>query len=240
MAPNKFEKKAKDVLERRTIAPSQDAWTQLNNKLEQSDKKRKLSVWWIGVAATLVGVMLAITLFNKEEVMPENTIVNQEKDQKSKEQPTVIKNKIEDKVEENFENTPLVNTNDEVETSKLKTETPKTLVTNKKKQTQQYLTTVSPKNKEKSNAQLIHQMPENTVAEVSEEQINLDEANQLLENAMNQFSADDYKNVTEKINANDLLEEAEMTSEKSLKHRLFHVVKSGYETVKSTVVSSDN
>merc|ERR1712173_209061 len=133
MAPNKFEKKAKDVLERRTITPSQDAWTQLNNKLEQSDKKRKLSVWWIGVAATLVGVMLAITLFNKEEVMPENTIVNQEKDQKSKEQPTIIKNKIEDKVGENLENTPLVNTNDEVETSKLKTEKPKTSVANKQK-----------------------------------------------------------------------------------------------------------
>jgi len=240
MALNKFEKKAKDVLERRTIAPSIDAWTHLNNKLEQSDKKRKLSVWWLGVAATLVGVILAITLFNKEEVLPENTIVNQEKDQKSKEQPTITKNKIEDKVEENFENTPLVNTKDEVETSKLKTETPKTLVTNKKKKPEQHLTAVNPKNKEKSNDQLINQMSENTVAEVSKEQIDLDEANQLLENAMNQFSADDYKNVTEKINANDLLEEVEMTSEKSLKHRLFHVVKSGYETVKSTVVSSDN
>lgn len=240
MAPNKFEKKAKDVLERRTIAPSQDAWTQLNNKLEQSDKKRKLSVWWIGVAATLVGVMLAITLFNKEEVMPENTIVNQEKDQKSKEQPTIIKNKIEDKVEENFENTPLVNTNDEVETSKLKTEKPKTSVANKQKKPEQFLAAVNPKNKEENNNQLNNQISENTVAEVSKEQPSLDEANQLLENAMNQFSADDYKNVTEKINANDLLEEAEMTSEKSLKHRLFHVVKSGYETVKSTVVSSDN
>ncbi|WP_417557724.1 hypothetical protein [Mesoflavibacter zeaxanthinifaciens] len=240
MAPNKFEKKAKDVLERRTIAPSKDAWAQLNNKLEQSDKKRKLSVWWIGVAATLVGVMLAITLFNKEEVLPENTIVNQEKKQQNKEKPTITKNKIKDKVEENLENKPLVNVNEESENSKLKTETPKTLVTKKKKQTQQYLAVASTKNIEENNNQLSSQISENTVAEVSEEQTNLDEANQLLENAMNQFSADDYKNVTEKINANDLLEEVEMTSEKSLKHRLFHVVKSGYETVKSTVVSSDN
>ncbi|WP_027881095.1 hypothetical protein [Mesoflavibacter zeaxanthinifaciens] len=236
MAPNKFEKKAKDVLERRAIAPSKDAWTQLNNKLEQSDKKRKLSVWWLGVAATLVGVMLAITLFNKEEVLPENTIVNQEKNQQNKEKPTITKNKIE----ENLENKPLVNVNEESENSKLKTEAPKTLITNKKKKPEQHLATVNHKNKEENNNQLINQISENIVAEVSEEQINLDEANQLLENAMNQFSADDYKNVTEKINANDLLEEVEMTSEKSLKHRLFHVVKSGYETVKSTVVSSDN
>lgn len=236
MAPNKFEKKAKDVLERRAIAPSKDAWTQLNNKLEQSDKKRKLSVWWLGVAATLVGVMLAITLFNKEEVLPENTIVNQEKNQQNKEKPTITKNKIE----ENLENKPLVNVNEESENSKLKTEAPKTLITNKKKKPEQHLATVNHKNKEENNNQLSSQISENIVAEVSEEQINLDEANQLLENAMNQFSADDYKNVTEKINANDLLEEVEMTSEKSLKHRLFHVVKSGYETVKSTVVSSDN
>ena len=240
MAPNKFEKKAKDVLERRTIAPSKDAWAQLNNKLEQSDKKRKLSVWWLGVAATLVGVMLAITLFNKAEVLPENTIVNQEKNQQSKEQPTITKNKIEDIIEENLENKPLVNVNEESENSKLKTETPKTLVTNKKKKTEQYLATVSHKNKEENNNHLSSQISENTVVEVSKKQTNLDEANQLLENAMNQFSADDYKNVTEKINANDLLEEVEMTSEKSLKHRLFYVVKSGYETVKSTVVSSDN
>ena len=240
MAPNKFEKKAKDVLERRTIAPSKDAWVQLNNKLEQSDKKRKLSVWWLGVAATLVGVMLAITLFNKAEVLPENTIVNQEKNQQSKEQPTITKNKIKDMVEENLENKPLVNVNEESENSKLKTETPKTLVTNKKKKPEQYLAVASTKNIEENNNQLSSQISENTVAEVSEEQTNLDEANQLLENAMNQFSADDYKNVTEKINANDLLEEVEMTSEKSLKHRLFYVVKSGYETVKSTVVSSDN
>ena len=240
MAPNKFEKKAKDVLERRTIAPSKDAWTQLNNKLEQSDKKRKLSVWWLGVAATLVGVMLAITLFNKEEVLPENTIVNQEKNQQNKEKPTITKNKIEDKIEENLENKPLVNVNEESENSKLKTEAPKTLITNKKKKPELHLATVNHKNKEENNNQLSSQISENTVAEVSKEQINLDEANQLLENAMNQFSVDDYKNVTEKINANDLLEEVEMTSEKSLKHRLFHVVKSGYETVKSTVVSSDN
>ncbi|WP_370226661.1 hypothetical protein [Mesoflavibacter sp.] len=240
MAPNKFEKKAKDVLERRTIAPSKDAWAQLNNKLEQSDKKRKLSVWWLGVAATLVGVMLAITLFNKEEVLPENTIVNQEKNQQNKEKPTITKNKIEDKIEENLENKPLVNVNEESENSKLKTEAPKTLITNKKKKPEQHLATVNHKNKEENNNQLINQISENIVAEVSKEQINLDEANQLLENAMNQFSVDDYKNVTEKINANDLLEEVEMTSEKSLKHRLFHVVKSGYETVKSTVVSSDN
>ena len=145
-----------------------------------------------------------------------------------------------DKVGENLENTPLVNTNDEVETSKLKTEKPKTSVANKQKKLEQYLAAVNPKNKEENNNQLNNQISENTVAEVSKEQPSLDEANQLLENAMNQFSADDYKNVTEKINANDLLEEVEMTSEKSLKHRLFHVVKSGYETVKSTVVSNDN
>lgn len=240
MAPNKFEKKAKDVLERRTITPSQDAWAQLNKKLEQSEKKRKLSVWWIGLAATLVGIMLAITLFNKEEAMPENTIVNQEKDKQSKEQSTITKNKIEDKVEENLEHTPIVNANIKVETSKLKTEQPNTSIINKKKKTAQYLAKVNPKHKEENKHQLSNQKLENKVAEVSKEQPTLDEANQLLEKAINQFSADDYKNVTEKINANDLLEEAEMTSEKSLKHRLFHVVKSGYETVKSTVVSSGN
>ena len=65
------------------------------------------------------------------------------------------------------------------------------------------------------------------------------EADKLLEQALNQFKVEKYHTVTNQINAEDLLEEVEMASEKSLKHRLFHVVKSGYETVKSTVVSND-
>ncbi|WGD35266.1 hypothetical protein [Olleya sp. YS] len=60
MAPNKFEKQLKDTLEGRTIAPSQKAWSQLDTALQTQQTKSKYTFWWLGIAATFLGVCLAI------------------------------------------------------------------------------------------------------------------------------------------------------------------------------------
>ena len=64
MAPIKFEENIKNKLEKRTINPSEDSWAKLSNKLdEQEGKSNKKIVWWIGIAASLVGVFLVTTLY---------------------------------------------------------------------------------------------------------------------------------------------------------------------------------
>lgn len=64
MAPIKFEEKIKEKLAKRRIEPSQNSWGRLSQKLDDQDKSSNKSiVWWLGIAASLVGVFLISTLF---------------------------------------------------------------------------------------------------------------------------------------------------------------------------------
>ncbi|WP_298755099.1 hypothetical protein [uncultured Psychroserpens sp.] len=66
MAPIKFEENIKDKLEKRSIQPSTDAWNKLSNQLDTHDKKNSRSWFlYIGIAASIVGVLFVTTLFFK-------------------------------------------------------------------------------------------------------------------------------------------------------------------------------
>ncbi len=59
MAPIKFDEHIKDKLEERSIHPSADAWNKLDARLGKPVKQSKnRSFVWIGVAASIVGVLL--------------------------------------------------------------------------------------------------------------------------------------------------------------------------------------
>nr|WP_321235887.1 hypothetical protein [uncultured Psychroserpens sp.] len=74
MAPIKFEDTIKDKLEKRTLQPSHDAWSQLSTQLDAEDKKNSRSLFfYIGIAASIVGVLLVTTLFFKSS--EEQTLV---------------------------------------------------------------------------------------------------------------------------------------------------------------------
>ena len=68
MAPVKFEDNLKETLEKRTISPSSDAWSRLQNRLDESkEKKSNKRFWMLGLAASVVGVLLVTTLFLKSD-----------------------------------------------------------------------------------------------------------------------------------------------------------------------------
>ncbi len=63
MAPIKFEEHIKDKLEKRRIEPSDKAWSKLSEKLDEHEgKSNNKMFWWLGIAASLVGVFLITTL----------------------------------------------------------------------------------------------------------------------------------------------------------------------------------
>ena len=75
MAPLKFEEHIKDKLEQRKLQPSADAWQKLNDQLEDdASKKNNKTFWWLGIAASIVGVMLVGTIImnsgNENTAMP--------------------------------------------------------------------------------------------------------------------------------------------------------------------------
>ena len=236
MAPNKFEKQTKDVLERRTIIPSETAWNKLNKQLDTEDKKRKQSFWWLGIAATLLGVLLAVTILYKKTETQKPIIVNQKTNNLKNTKPTLKTNSVKDVIVTKQEDV-IATIKEENKPSKID------VVPNKKSSlndtTKPYLAHKEQVSKELLQPVIKEFNTEIAVTSPVTNQNEVTEADKLLEQALNQFKVEKYHTVTNQINAEDLLEEVEMASEKSLKHRLFHVVKSGYETVKSTVVSND-
>ena len=72
MESNKFDNSIKDKLEARSLQPSNNAWAKLSERLEKEDKKQNnKAFWWLGIAASLVGLLfVAFQFFYTEEVKP--------------------------------------------------------------------------------------------------------------------------------------------------------------------------
>ena len=90
MAPLKFEEHIKDQMEQRKLQPSADAWQKLNEQLDdESEKKNNKAFWWFGIAASIIGVLLVVTVMlnsGNENTIP--TIVDTENTD------TIIKNEV--------------------------------------------------------------------------------------------------------------------------------------------------
>jgi len=81
MAPIKFENNIKEKLEERRLTPSDRTWAALQDKLDANTSKRsKKPFWWMGLAASFIGIILISTLFfDKEEVVNTPTeVVNED------------------------------------------------------------------------------------------------------------------------------------------------------------------
>jgi len=248
MAPNKFETQLKDTLERRKIAPSDNAWSQLKDQLDKEERKRKFPMWWLGIAATLVGVLFAVLVVNNKE-QSIDSIVEDTKDETIKiEKPNNTINK-----------TLIVEESNNIEVEKTKNETKNEVIKQKKNsinnkyqsnQAEKYLVNNVINNKTETKVEeltLAQNISNNKTEIINKENTEVvladnqstQEATQLLDEAFSKISVADNTYKTEKIDAESLLEEVELESDISLKNRLFQAVKSGYETVKTAVVERD-
>lgn len=104
MAPIKFEENIRG-LEQRRLEPSQDAWEELSTRLDNNSNKRSKGVFlYLGIAASIVGVLLVYTLLIKSENAAEGIqeVVNTEAETKIEtNSPQIIDtNNIESKVVE--------------------------------------------------------------------------------------------------------------------------------------------
>ena len=248
MAPNKFEKQLKDTLERRTIAPSKTTWSQLDTLLDQRQDKRKVSFWWLSIAATLVGVCLTVFIFRNQsntinEVVEEvkNEINIPRKIQAV--QPDVIVNKKDaksDVLNEEQEQQYQVKKNNVVIAQPTKKTVTINVVSENLKPVATEDEAIALNTATNNVVSNVNEEPQSVDTQIIKNKILTNEADLLLDKAYAKVKATNTGYKSEKIDANSLLEEIEMTSEKSLKNRLFHAVKSGYETLRTTVVERDN
>tara|TARA_R110002050_G_scaffold94765_3_gene197331 strand:- start:66080 stop:66844 length:765 start_codon:yes stop_codon:yes gene_type:complete len=64
MAPIKFEEDIKRKLENRSLKPSENAWSKLSSRLdEKKDPKNNKPYWWLGLAASIIGVLFVVSQF---------------------------------------------------------------------------------------------------------------------------------------------------------------------------------
>jgi len=98
MAPIKFENDFKKKLDKRTIAPSKDAWDKLSNRLDtEGDTSSNKGLWWLGIAASVVGILLVVSqLFNNDvttnspEIVDTPETIESSKDKSSSQQINII------------------------------------------------------------------------------------------------------------------------------------------------------
>ena len=77
MEPNKLEKEIREKLEKREIRPGEMAWDRLDAMLTVAEKKKPKNRAWLYVAASFLGLLLAVTFFLKQEAEAENIIINE-------------------------------------------------------------------------------------------------------------------------------------------------------------------
>lgn len=260
MAPIKFEDNIKEKLEERRLTPNDSSWAALQNQLEaNASKKNRKPFWWMGLAASFIGILLVSTLFfNKEN----NLVVPIKVVDVEVENP-IETNKIDaTKVTQEKKNliaipkkTEIIERNNSVSNKKkLKTQL-------SKKENQLQLeklkiknTTIAKKviNEEVSPAtietlSLEEQQINAVVAEInklnkSTHTLGIDsEVDVLLQEAQRDIAFNKlYKQAIKTVDANGLLLEAEEDLQESFREKVFSKILEGLKDVKRAYVNRNN
>lgn len=247
MAPIKFEDDFREKLEQRSIKPSSGAWEKLSHRLEAEEKPaQKISYWWIGLAASIIGVaFFAFQYFvsNPQEndtipnvIVDAPEIIEQEAQQlKPNQEASEVTIAEEHKVEKS---------NLEPSKSKLEPIIPY----------KQSVAVIDHVNEEKEKAFI--KKPENISIETAKAEAvakaiyELDKANNgvsnqtidsLLKAAQREILLDKMKNEDPiAINAALLLQEVEYELDESFREKVFKTLKKSYGTVKSALAQRND
>lgn len=236
MAPNKFEQHIKETLNHRTLQPSPDAWNTLSKRLDvKSVRSKNKPYWWIGVAASLVGVILVTALVNSKDTSIDSNPIIVDNPQPIKEvlenaeiitdsnkitKPIMTDGKI------NKKHIILVN-NDNSPTIELKSETIESVEIATPKLTFE------------------EQKIQDVVAEIqllkdNNSNVSDSEIDNLLLKAQKEISLNklsDHKGV---VDAKLLLADVEADIDQSFRSKVFEALKNGFGTVKSAVANRNN
>ena len=241
MAPIKFEENIKEKLEKRTLQPSSQAWNALSEKLEEDTKKpANKTFWWLGIAASFVGILFVVNSFLKTPETSNQTPVLVEIEAKEVE---MFENKndiitTETSIAIEGSNVTEINASEKnTNTKKIKSEA---VIVNKNQVKNNSLAQLE-KNKE-SEEVLNNSISETPSFEIkvakleTQDKINKTETNidSLLSKAQ-QHIAEKSQTKTYSIDANSLLQDVEEDLDESFRAKVFETVKTNYKKVKTAV-----
>ena len=250
MGTKRFEDKIKQQLRDRKITPSAGSWDKLSARLDETQQKKKPLVLWLGIAATIIGGILILSLvFNNSVPLDSPVIVDVPKEEI----------KLKETSEENF--IPAKQMEEQVATSEVKKEqiTPRSnptvtpvkqmhqnkreviaAIDNKSLINDKTLIAPSIVSKDKILELKLNDALSNVIANVEKEQTVTDaEVNKLLAEAAAKISKERYKtNFAEgKVNAQDLLQDVEFEMDNSFRDKIFEILKEGYSKARTAVAN---
>ena len=256
MAPIKFEENIKGKLDKRTLKPSDEAWNKLSMRLDGQEKKgSNRSVWWIGLAASIVGVLFVVSQFLNDK--PTQDIL-----------PQVVDTPEVETLIEQARKTPIVGgdiiRNKEVEDIK----TPKKLEFKKPKSavaiTSEVIVTedkvvvqknIIPELKMEINKSIAIEskkltFEEETIQDVvakiqklqgRDKEVTDEAIDALLLQAQKEIALKKLYNVSPRVvDANLLLQDVEADLDQSFRTKVFETLKASYNTVKTAVAQRNN
>ncbi|XCF05162.1 hypothetical protein ABI125_10545 [Tamlana crocina] len=246
MAPLKYEEELKNKLEKRSLQPSKQAWEKLSNRLDNEQKPNNNKLyWWLGVAASIVGVAFVATPF-----FSTNSTI--EKEQKIVTTPKTEQNDI--LPNNNIEDVKMVDTQ-KPEPKPMKTQPAEktTTITPDFNNTQTEIVSVP----EKSNTKVLdkpsinssltfeEQKIQDVVAQVHElkqtQEVTDADIDALLKIAEREIKLNRIidKN-TGVVDANALLQGVEAELDQSFRTKVFEAIKASYNTVKTAVAQRND
>lgn len=249
MAPIKFEEQIKDKLEKRTVTPSSQAWSQLSDRLDADQKqKRNPLFWWFGIAASVaVMVLVSITYLSKiTDATKQNTIVKDKKEEViSPKASEVLNFELEVGISKSEKET--TNTEKEIiKTNKVKTKKNTVAAVEKDdfkvteaKESEAIETDIVKLPSQNEFNTIIAEL--NTIKEDSKNQAIDKEIDSLLKWANKAILKDKIlKNNTGIVDANSLLQDVEEEMGTSFRTQIYNALKDNYKRIKTAVAQRND
>jgi len=245
MGQLRFEKDFSDKLNKRKIEPTAGNWEELSARLNYEQKSKRPIIWWMGIAATLVGGILIFSLlFNNpisktpvivnapsEEIIKEKTESQQVSFEKPASEKVIGKEKaFVELVESN------ISKKEQVDNSKLASfGKPQERSKTEDNQLQKDVDNIKEPKISKISKEVVAQA---SADKTKTGKITDAEVDAMLALAANQISKEKSESSgSQNINANSLLLEVERELDQSMREKLFDVLKEGYFKAKTAVVN---
>ncbi len=253
MAPIKLEENIKEKLEKRTLKPSVSAWGKLSERLEnQEEKRNNKAFWWLGIAASVIGVLFIGTQFLKNEpfekvvleviVTPE--IIKEEEKQKiANEEVNLVEKRSE---EINLKEAKSNKIKKKSEAIKLNLAKEVFTIAEEKNSSQLKKERIELVKIVSKNGAIEEQKIQEVIAQINDlkdanNQVTEQEIDALLASAQKEIKLKRlYNESTKKVDALALLQDVEEELDQSFRTKVFKALKESFITVKTAVAQRND
>jgi hypothetical protein len=249
----KFEQDIKEKLEKRTLQPSENAWDKLEHKFTSKKTNKNLKAYWIlGIAASIIGILLIIPLFLNNDIKKSSPIIVDTKPIKKIENKTLIHEVQTVVVEKNQHETKILGNpvivskpiKQPFNNSKNQFDIAKNNVVKVLQSKNETLTKVAVTQADFNSSQasiISNKAIQKQDYKQSNYTITDSEIDLLLNQAQKKLALQTiYTEESKSVDANKLLQDVEAELDKSFRNKVFKTLKINYENMKITIAQRNN